>query len=80
MVMESDPRMRSAIRVYVVRLAAIVLTFPLLQTSGCVAIAQQSAINGFFDAVNPLLIASFEEMLAQRFDLAPATSGSDTLP
>jgi hypothetical protein len=37
-------------------LAAFALALPLLATGPCLTTAEQSVINGFFDAVTPLLI------------------------
>jgi len=44
-------------------LAIISLTFPLLATGSCLTIAQQSVIEGTFDAVTPLIVARLREEL-----------------
>ncbi len=41
----------------------MLLGLPLLATGPCLTTAEQSIINGFFDAVTPLLIERFAEEL-----------------
>jgi hypothetical protein len=56
-----------------VRWSAIVgLTFPLLATGSCLTIAQQSVIEGAFDAITPLIVARLREELG----LPPLTDDS----
>lgn len=40
------------------QLLTLLVAWPLLQSAGCVDIAQRSVVNGFFNAVNPLLLAA----------------------
>lgn len=48
---------------------AAALTLPLLSVGTCSRIAQTSIVEGFFTAVTPMLVAEFEDYLADR--LAP---------
>lgn len=40
------------------------LTLPLLETGACVQIAQDSIINGFFDAATPMFIERAQDALS----------------
>ena len=48
------------------RLTIGALTLPLL-TMSCVDIAQRALINGFFDAVTPVMIEQWEECLTEAW-------------
>jgi hypothetical protein len=53
--------------------AMLLLGLPLLVTGPCLLTAEQSVINGFFDAVTPLLIQWYSDQLG-------VTSATDTAP
>jgi hypothetical protein len=52
-------------------------TFPLLSTGTCVEIATESTIEGFFNAVTPLLVERVSEELGVT---TSSTSGSTSQP
>jgi hypothetical protein len=70
MVMMSRVR-RSRVLRYLA-LASVVC--PLLATGPCVTIAEQSVINGFFDAVTPILV----DHARQELGLPPLTTTDTT--
>ena len=57
--------------------ALAALLVPLLATGPCLTTAEQSIINGFFDAVTPLLVERVSEELGvtTTADLVPPTGG-----
>ncbi len=55
--------MRRALRTTLLVAAMLAATLPI---GPCVAIAQHAAIEGFFNALNPLLIESFAQQLAHN--------------
>jgi len=58
-----------------VRMAILVaFTAPLLAVGPCLTIAQKSAINGFFNAVTPLVV----ERVADDLGVSTTTGGSST--
>ena len=58
-------------------LALILLALPLLVTGPCLTIANQSVINGFFNAVTPILV----DRAAQALGVTPTgTTGSAATP
>jgi hypothetical protein len=58
--------------------ALLLLALPLLATGPCLITAEQSLINGFFDAVTPLLIEQFSQELGatSTTDIVPTTGGT----
>ncbi len=64
------------------RVALVVLALPLLLTGPCLVTAQQSLINGFFDAVTPLLIQAVSEELGvtSTTEIVPTTGGTTGIP
>jgi hypothetical protein len=55
-------------------LALASVVCPLLATGPCVTIAEQSVINGFFDAVTPILV----DYARQELGLPPLTATDTT--
>ncbi len=66
------PRTRSSRKL--LAWAVIALSCPLLTTGPCLTIANESVINGFFDAVTPLLIDYARDQLG----LAPLDTTGTT--
>jgi len=56
-------------------IALLLLGLPLLATGPCLLTAEQSLINGFFDAVTPLLIQWYSDQLGvtSTTELVPLT-------
>jgi hypothetical protein len=62
------------------RLALLALTLPLLQTTTCLDIAQQSILRGFFNAVTPQLVAAAQDRLGVEPASGPVTPGTTLQP
>jgi hypothetical protein len=63
--------------------ALVLLGLPLLATGPCLTTAEESVINGFFDAVTPLLIERTAEDLGvtaptEYLPVSGGTTGSQT--
>jgi hypothetical protein len=56
--------------------AALVLALPLLATGPCLLTAEQALINGFFDAVTPMLVDRFASELGVTPSETPGTTTS----
>jgi len=63
-------------------LPIMLLALPLLATGPCLITAEQSLINGFFDAVTPLLIQQVSEELGvtSTTGTVPTTGGTTGFP
>ncbi len=58
------------------RVLLVVLALPLLTTGTCLDIAQESLIDGFFDAVTPHLVDQAEEGLGLTSDASDTAETS----
>jgi hypothetical protein len=62
--------------------ALLLLGLPLLATGPCLITAEQSLVNGFFDAVTPLLIQWYSDQLGVTSTTAftPTADGTTGFP
>ncbi len=64
------------------RVALVLLGLPLLATGPCLLTAQQALINGFFDAVTPLLVERVADELGVTAptETVPTSDGTTGFP